>query len=179
MTAPEISCVVPTYDRADLAARCLTSIAAQRDTAIEIIVTDDSPSPAIRDLVDALAPFTSSMRFLEGPRTGNPVDNWNAGLGEARAPLHVLIHQDEFLVDPLYLRRAVDALNDPVVAATLAGVAVTGVNRRSRFALVAMWSSIAVCSRWGAWSACRVSASAPWVITTVRSAPASTRQPWR
>jgi glycosyltransferase involved in cell wall biosynthesis len=137
MTAPEISCVVPTYDRADLAARCLTSIAAQRDTAIEIIVTDDSPSPAIRDLVDALAPFTSSMRFLEGPRTGNPVDNWNAGLGEARAPLHVLIHQDEFLVDPLYLRRAVDALNDPVVAATLAGVAVTGVNRRSRFALVA------------------------------------------
>ena len=137
MTGPEISCVIPSYERADLAARCLTSVAAQRDAAIEIIVTDDSHSSTIRDLVAALAPLTSPVRFSEGPRTGNPVDNWNAGLALARAPLHLLIHQDEFLLDPLYLRRAIDALDRNVAAvATLAGVTVTGVNRPSRFALV-------------------------------------------
>lgn len=137
MTAPEISCVVPTYERADLVARCLTSVAAQRNVHIEIIVTDDSRSSTIRDLVDALAPSAPSTRFLQGPRTGNPIDNWNAGLCEARAPLHVLIHQDEFLVDPLYLRRAADALNRTGAAATLARVAVIGVDRPSRFALIA------------------------------------------
>jgi glycosyltransferase involved in cell wall biosynthesis len=136
MTAPEISCVIPTYERTDLVARCLTSVTAQRGIAVEIIVTDDSRSSGIRDLVAALAPFTPAVRFVEGPRTGDPIDNWNAGLEEARAPLCVLVHQDEFLVDPLYLRRATDALNRSGAAA-LAGVAVIGVDRPSRFALVA------------------------------------------
>jgi glycosyltransferase involved in cell wall biosynthesis len=137
MTRPEISCVIPTHERPDLVARCLLSLAAQRQATPEIIVTDDSRSPAIRDLVAALASFTPPVRFLDGARTGNPVDNWNAGLVEARAPLQVLIHQDEFLVDPLYLRRAIDALAGTAAAASVAGVAVIGVNRPSRFARVA------------------------------------------
>lgn len=137
MTGPEISCVIPTYERADLVARCLTSVAAQGEAAVEIIVTDDSRASTIRDVVAALAPFTPPVRFLEGPRTGNPVDNWNAGLGEARAPLCVVMHQDEFLVDPLYLRRAIDALHSTGAAATVAGVTVIGVQRPSRFSLVA------------------------------------------
>ena len=137
MTGPEISCVIPSHERTDLVARCLTSVANQREAAIEIIVTDDSHSSTIRDLIVALASFTGPVRFLEGPRTGNAVDNWNAGLALARAPLQVLIHQDEFLIDPLYLRRAIDALNRTAAAATLAGVAVVGIDRPSRFALVA------------------------------------------
>ena len=39
-------------------------------------------------------------------RTGNPVDNWNHGLAKAHAPLRVLVHQDEILADPHYLRDA-------------------------------------------------------------------------
>ncbi len=136
MTSPEISCVIPTHERADLVARCVTSVEAQRDAVVEIIVTDDSRSSAIRDLVAASGPLARRTRLVEGPRTGNPVDNWNSGLALARAPLHVLIHQDEFLIDPLYLRRAIDALNSTGAAATIAGVAVSGVDRPSRFALV-------------------------------------------
>jgi glycosyltransferase involved in cell wall biosynthesis len=137
MTLLEISCVVPTFEHTDLAARCLTSVAVQRDVALEILVTDDSNSFAIRDLVTALQPIAPVVRYLAGPRTGNPVDNWNAGLAQAGAPLQVLIHHDEFLVDPLYLRRAVDALSrGDGAAATSAGVAVIGVERRSRFGLI-------------------------------------------
>jgi glycosyltransferase involved in cell wall biosynthesis len=137
MTAPQISCVIPAYERIDLLTRCLISVMAQREAALEIIVTDDSRSSTVRDLVAALAPFTPPIRFLEGPRTGNPIDNWNAGLEEARAPFCVLVHQDEFLVDPRYLRRAADALKRSGAAAALAGTAVIGVDRPSRFALVA------------------------------------------
>ena len=137
MTGPEISCVIPTYERADLVARCLTSVAAQRDVTAEIIVTDDSASSVVSGLAAALAPLLPTLRFLAGPRTGNPIDNWNAGLDQARAPLQVLIHQDEFLIDPLYFRRAIDALDRTPAAAALAGVAVIGVDRPSRFGLVA------------------------------------------
>ncbi len=146
MTAPKISCVIPTHERADLVARCLASVAAQRDAPAEIIVTDDSRSSSIRDLVAATGPFTKHVRFVEGPRTGNPVDNWNAGLALARAPLHLLIHQDEFLIDPIYLHRAIGAMNSTGAAAVVAGVTVTGVDRPSRFGLVSP-----VASRvWGA-----------------------------
>ena len=137
MTRPEISCIIPTHEQPELVARCLISLAAQRRATPEIIVTDDSGSPAVRDLVAALAPVTPPVRLLDGARTGNPVDNWNAGLARARAPLQVLIHQDEFLVDTLYLRRAIDALERTAAAACVGGVVVIGLNRPSRFARVA------------------------------------------
>ncbi len=134
---PEISCVVPTYGNLDHVARCLISVAAQREAAAEIIVADDSPGPDIEAFLAALPTLAGRVRYMPGARTGNPVDNWNLGLSRARAPLHLLIHQDEFLVDPLYLRRAVDALRRTGAAAARAGVAVIGVARPSRFALIA------------------------------------------
>ncbi len=135
---PEISCVIPAFESPGLVARCVLSVAAQREVTAEIILADDSPSARIRDLACALAPLAPGMRVMPGPRSGNPVDNWNAGLAQARAPLHLLVHQDEFLIDPLYLRRAVRALEAaPTAAAAVAGAWVIGVNRRSRFALIA------------------------------------------
>jgi glycosyltransferase involved in cell wall biosynthesis len=137
VSAAEVSCVIPAYESLDLLARCLTSVATQHDVVFEIIVTDDSSSPSIRDFVLAMRDRAPTIHYRVGPKTGNPVDNWNAGLDEARAPFHLLIHQDEFLVDRLYLRKAVDALDRTGAAAALAGVSVIGVNRPSRFGLVA------------------------------------------
>ena len=137
MSAPEISCVIPAYERLDLLMRCLTSVVAQRDVRAEIIVTDDSDTSRIGEFLASLTRSQPVVRYVAGPRTRNAVDNWNAGLEQARAPLNVLIHQDEFLVDPRYLRRAIDAINRTGSAAAKAGVAVIGVERRSRFALVA------------------------------------------
>jgi GT2 family glycosyltransferase len=137
VSGPDISCVIPSCERPDLLARCLTSVTSQRDAALEIIVTDDSRASGIRDLVAALQPLTPTLRYTEGPRTGNAVDNWNAGLALAQAPLQLLIHHDEFLVDPLYLRRAIDVLNSCGAAATSAGVTVIGVDRPSRHGLIA------------------------------------------
>ncbi len=134
---PEISCVIPAYENLDLLTKCLASVVAQRDVAMEIIVTDDSRSTAVADFVAGRPGSTAAARYLRGPRSGNPVENWNAGLAAARAPLNLLIHHDEWLIDPLYLRKAVDALNRTGAAATLAGVKVTGVDRASRFGLVA------------------------------------------
>jgi len=135
MAVPEISCVVPAYENPDLVVRCLTSLAAQSGVEVEIILTDDSTTARVGDLARSLADLLPHLRYVAGPRTGNPVENWNAGLSLASAPHHILVHQDEFLVDPTYLRRAVEALKSPKVAAVQAGVRVIGVDRPSRFAL--------------------------------------------
>jgi glycosyltransferase involved in cell wall biosynthesis len=133
--SPEISCVIPAFEQPDLFERCLASVAAQRDVATEIIVADDSRDGAVRERAAARA--APGMRWLDGARSGNPVDNWNLGLDQATAGVCVLIHQDEFLIDPAYLRRAVDRLDDPEVAAVIGPARVTGVDRPSRFALAA------------------------------------------
>lgn len=102
---------------------------------MEIILADDSRTGAVAERVASLE--LPGLHPLAGARSGNPVDNWNLGLRAATAPVCVLIHQDEFLLDPFYLRRAVERLADPAIAAIAAGVSVTGVNRPSRFALAA------------------------------------------
>ncbi len=146
MTEPEISCVIPAYENLDMLARCLLSVAAQRDAKVEIIVTDDSDSRRIRDFIAATPELAETVRYSWGPRSGNPVENWNAGLDHARAPIHLVVHQDEFLVDTLYFRRAIDALDRSTTVAVRAGVCVIGVDRPSRFALAAALTS----RLWGA-----------------------------
>lgn len=135
--APEISCVVPAFENLDLVSACLASIRAQEDIRVEIIVTDDSRGDRIRDFVTHAARTASDIRYLEGARTGNPVDNWNLGLAAARAPLRILIHQDETLIDPHYLRDAADTLTPPGVVAAIGPTRVTGGSRPSRHNAVA------------------------------------------
>ena len=132
-----ISCVIPAYEQRDLFMRCLTSACAQTGVDLEVVVTDDSGSDAIRTPTLDLAGTFPFIRYVEGPRTGNPVDNWNHGLDQARGVLLVLAHQDEYFIDPNYLGRAVAAMADPDVAGVLARTTVTGVSRPSRFGLVA------------------------------------------
>jgi glycosyltransferase involved in cell wall biosynthesis len=143
---PEISCVVPAFEQPALLERCLRSIAAQRDVAAEIIVTDDSRFPAVAERVAALA--IDGVRYLDGARRGNPVDNWNFGLAQAEGDACVLVHQDEFLIDPTYLRRAVDRLDDSGIAAVIARTTVIGVNRRSHFALASRIGRVAGRPAW-------------------------------
>jgi len=131
--SPDVTCVIPAFEQPDLLARCLASIAAQRGLSIEIIVVDDSRGAGVRDRVAALA--IRDVRYLSGARSGNPVDNWNLGLAQAQGRVCVLVHHDEFLIDPTYLHRAVERLADPGIAAVIGPTTVTGVNRRSRFAL--------------------------------------------
>lgn len=129
----EISCVVPAFENPALLRTCLTSIARQRNVGLEIIITDDSPGPTVRDLIVGEESAAHDIRYLAGARTGNPVDNWNRGLAAARAPLCVVVHHDEYLIDPLYLRRAADAMRRPEVVAVIAPTRVAGVVRPSRF----------------------------------------------
>ncbi len=135
--SPEISCVIPAYENLELVSACLASIRAQQDVRLDIVVSDDSRGDRIRAFVTHAARTRRDIRFVEGARTGNPVDNWNHGLAAARAQPRVLIHQDETLLDPQYLRDAVDALARPGVVAAIGRTVVTGGSRPSRHNAVA------------------------------------------
>lgn len=130
----EISCVVPAFETPVLLRVCLHSILRQQRVALELIVSDDSASSQVRDLIAADDVLAGRVLYLPGPRSGNPIDNWNLGLKASRAPACVLVHHDEHLIDRLYLRDALDRLNVPGVAAVVGAAEVIGVNRPSGFA---------------------------------------------
>ena len=134
---PEISCVIPSYESLELVSACLASVRAQQGVRAEIIVSDDSRGERVRAFVTHAARTAPDIRFLEGARTGNPVDNWNHGLAAARASLRVLVHQDETLIDPRYLKDAVDALARPGMVAAIGPTVVARGSKSSRHNAVA------------------------------------------
>jgi glycosyltransferase involved in cell wall biosynthesis len=131
---PEISCVIPTYESPSLAERCIRSALSQSGVTLEVIVSDDSRSDAVRAVCATIG--DPRLIYAAGASSGNPVDNWNAGLDRATGRHAVVVHHDELLVDPAYLRRAVTVLGGGARAA-VGSVEVEG---GSRFALVSRWA---------------------------------------
>ncbi|MGH7017367.1 MAG: glycosyltransferase family 2 protein [Caulobacteraceae bacterium] len=129
----EISCVVPTYEHLHLASRAILSASAQTAVEAEVIVCDDSKTTAVRDFVRSFGRPGDSLRHFAGPRTGNPVDNWNFGLDQARAPVRVVLHHDEWFADHAYLRKALDRL---AASGAPAVVSRTRVGGKSKFGFV-------------------------------------------
>lgn len=120
-----VSVVVPTWRRPDLLRRCLAALCAQRfdAAAFEIIVADDGPDDATRDVV---AEFQARMAgapevvYLPVAKTQGPAAARNAGWRIAKAPV-VAFTDDDTIPDPLWLRGGCAALLREPGAAAVAG----------------------------------------------------------
>lgn len=135
-TPPSVSCVIPAYERVELFGRSLLSAATQEDIALEVIVCDDSKSDGIRAYCAAFHGAFPSIRYLEGARTGNPIDNWNLGLEHASGEFIVILHQDEFFVDRRYLHNALSYLTRTGSRGVVGRCQPISITRKSRFPLV-------------------------------------------
>lgn len=96
MTTPDISVVVPTYNRSALLERALLSLFSQRvdNVSFEIVVVDNNSSDATRETVETLtakAPVT--LRYIHEAQQGNAYAR-NTGIDEARAPIIAFLDDD-------------------------------------------------------------------------------------
>ena len=130
---PKVSCIIPAYNRFDHFSRCLLSVIAQDVTEIEIIVSDDSTSEDIRHFTRAIQIHEPRVVYVDGPRSGRPVDNWNHGLSAARGEFLYIIHQDEFLIDPTFLSRAVAHLEKTGADTVFGHIIPLAISRNSNF----------------------------------------------
>lgn len=103
---PEISVVIPTFNRAAMLRKAIASALAQRDVAIEVVVSDncsDDDTPAV------VAEFADDPRLVYRRNTSNlgMVGNWRLAIFElARADWFVLMSDDDWFIDDSYLARA-------------------------------------------------------------------------
>lgn len=119
MSAPRVSVVIPTYNRAALLPATLASVAGQQFGDLEVLVVDDGSEDDTRALVRRLG--GAGVRYLGLGRTGNLSIVRNAGI-EAASGEHVAFLDSDDLWDPDKLALQVALLDDQ----TDAGFSVCG-----------------------------------------------------
>ena len=112
-SVPKVSVVLPTYKRLDYLKVALPSALRQTCRDFEIIVSDDSASPAIAAYVESIA--DSRIRYRSNPMNlGIAMNNW-AAFAEARGEYIASLHDDD-LWEPGFLEKAVAVLDaDPAI----------------------------------------------------------------
>jgi GT2 family glycosyltransferase len=88
---PEVSVVVPTFNRAHLLGASLGSLLGQQGVALEVVVVDDGSTDDTAARVAALG--DARIRFLAQPHGGIAAAR-NAGIAAARAP-YVAFHDSD------------------------------------------------------------------------------------
>lgn len=96
MTAPDISVVVPTYNRSALLERALLSLFSQRaeKVSFEIIVVDNNSADATGEVVESLKTISPvTLHSLRETQQGNAYAR-NAGIDQAQAPIIAFLDDD-------------------------------------------------------------------------------------
>ena len=111
MNASSISVIIPTYNRAALIGRAISSALANIQAGDEVIVVDDGSTDETGSVV---AQFGSAIRYVRTENRGAGAAR-NRGVREARCPLIALLDSDdEWWPDKLEMQRTVMRLRPDV-----------------------------------------------------------------
>jgi glycosyltransferase involved in cell wall biosynthesis len=103
---PEISVIIPTYNRCAMASEAIASVLAQRDASFELIVVDDGSTDGTWD-------FLGSQPQLRAIRTAHrgPAAVRNRGVAAAQGALIAFLDSDDLWM-PAKLKRQSDFMRD-------------------------------------------------------------------
>jgi teichuronic acid biosynthesis glycosyltransferase TuaG len=90
---PQVSVVIPTYNRRKDLVRAVRSALAQPET-LEVLVCDDGSSDGSQQAVLALK--NRKVRWVEGPRAGRPAVPRNRGIRQARGAWVAFLDSDDW-----------------------------------------------------------------------------------
>ena len=93
---PDVSVIIPTFERPAMAAAAARSVLAQRGVSVEVHVLDDSPEGSAKDAVAQIADSRVSYRKRRVPSGGYPALVRNEGAAAATGRyLHFLDDDDQ------------------------------------------------------------------------------------
>ncbi len=109
-TFPDFSVVIPAYNSLELFRGALHSVLMQKGVSLSIIVTDDSVHSDIEEYV--CQSDLPQVHYLRNKPPKGAVKNWNFGLSKAKGDYTILLHHDERLPDPDFLKNALAQLRN-------------------------------------------------------------------
>ncbi len=136
MERPELSVIIPTYNRADMLMTMVESILAQERIALEILVVDDGSTDDTRRRVEALG--DSRVRYFRNEKNSGPGYSRRFGLHTAAGDYVVFADDDDWYTSRDFFARAVGILREDrkerfvaVIANALIRYAETGEEREA------------------------------------------------
>lgn len=109
---PELSVVIPTFNRADMLGEAVASALAQKGLNLEVVVSDNASTDHTPKVIERFR-GDSRLRYLRNAENVGMVANWRLAIYErARADCFVLLSDDDYLTDTSYLARAMQAMRE-------------------------------------------------------------------
>ncbi len=105
--APKVSVIIPTFNRAHILGRAITSVLGQTDTDLELIVVDDGSSDDTAALIRKFP--DPRLRYVQQPRNLGVSAARNRGIAEARGEWLAFLDSDDLWL-PQKLERQFAAL---------------------------------------------------------------------
>ena len=106
-----VSICVPTYEQTVYLERTLTSIAEQEYAPFEVIVTDDSATDAVEELVRSMeGRLGAPLTYRRNKPAMGPPRNWNSAMDLTSGDLGKIMHHDEWFSGPASLGTFVSAM---------------------------------------------------------------------
>ncbi len=93
---PRLSICIPTYCQIDFLRETLSSVKAQDFNDYELIVSDDSPDDAVKELVESFD-FDGRLHYHRNPVPLGSPENWNEAVRRAKGDYIKLLHHDDRL----------------------------------------------------------------------------------
>lgn len=98
---PQISVIIPTYNRANTLTRAIDSVLAQKFNDFELLIVDDGSTDNTPEIVQSYQKQDQRIRYIS-KENGGVATAWNLGVAESCAPLVALLDSDdEWLPDKL------------------------------------------------------------------------------
>lgn len=110
---PAISFIIPVYNTSGFLPKCIDSLLAQGETAIEILLIDDGSTDNSFEICSAYAAKYSFITVITKENEGQGVAR-NLGISRARGTLIAFIDSDDW-IDPTYCSEILPLFDDPTI----------------------------------------------------------------
>ena len=114
----ELSAIIPTHKRKDYLFYELEKIYAQRDVFFEIIVVNDITE---EDETDTIVENYPEVIYIKDSKIQGPSNKHKAGYQMAKGRYLYMPDDDDYLTDPYFFRKAIDALEQDAELALVSG----------------------------------------------------------
>ena len=109
----KVSICIPTYNQTDFLKKCLDSILYQTYNDYEVVITDDSTTNDVQDLIQSMnVHFGGKLKYQRNATRLGTSGNWNESIRLASSEVIKIMHHDDWFTSKDSLFKFVSLIQD-------------------------------------------------------------------